>query len=389
MLPGWIALIEVLESPITNNLSALGSPERWITTRIADSVERCLPLKNPRRLLVFAWGRLGDSICHLPLLKTLKDAFPRSELTAVVETRFSDVFAGQPFINHLIECDSRRFHNWRNFTEEVRFVVGLRRQRFDAVFSPWTSKRAARYSLLVGAPVRVGIDRWNKRHRYFNVRNDVQTERHGATTHLIDLSLSLARAIGVEGASGYVQIVIRDEDRVVVQQFQGRRIIVINPGADGREKRWPVERFAKVAKHLLARGDVEVAIIKNPDAPELHGGLLSLVPECIALPVLSVKQLAALSECSLFLISADTGPLHIWQAMGRPVISFAGVTHPFIFNSGAPLNRIIYHPDVCVPGENCKWRPCTRERCYCTESVLVNEVTDACDDVLARLEVKT
>lgn len=349
---------------------------------------------TPRKIAAFAWGRLGDSVCRLPLLRVLKNAFPEAELTAIVEKPNADIFSSAPYIDRLQIIDVDRFRNVRNWQEELAFLKWLRREKFDAVFDPWGRKRSARYALLSGAPLRFGVDLWRKRRLYYNVRAEITSGTRGEAVHLIEHGLILARAAGVECELHYAPIPVGEEDRQAASEEVLNRLVldsgtvaVLNLGTDGADKRWPVERFCAVAKHLLARG-IAVAALRNPDMPELQDELVKEVAQVTALPVLKIKELAAFAEKTHLLISGDTGPLHIWQAMARPVVAIAGVTHPSGFHIDSPYNRTLYHPEICEPALNCNWRGCTRGRPYCTEAVTAQEVVAACDGLLKVISLK-
>lgn len=363
--------------------------EPVITTNVARKAERCLNRFTPRRLAVFAWGRLGDSICRLPLIRALKDTYPQAELTVICDKLFADVFSGAPYIDHLLPLDIDRLRDWRNFREEFAFVRYLRRERFDAVFDPWGRKRSARYTLLSGSPVRAGVDLWQMRRMYYNVVVDIIAGDHGQSAHLIDHGLLLARAVGVPCETRYEPIPFgaadaeKADDAVKTLGLDPGRVVALNLGAAAPEKCWPLERFARLAAHLADAG-YQVAVLHNPGRPDL---VESVAAEsggrAIGLPVMTVKQLAAFARSTEILVSGDTGPLHIWQAMARPVVATAGVTHPSVFQVDPTMCRTLYHPEICVPALNCNWTGCVTGEIACIKAITVDEVIAACEDMLS------
>ncbi len=111
--------------------------------------------------------------------------------------------------------------------------------------------------------------------------------------------------------------------------FFGRSpAVLINPGAGWGAKRWPVERYADVARALLNRG-FRVLVNAGPgeDLPCRHHRRRE--PGAAQLRLLcSVEQLIAITRRVSLAIAGDTGPLHLACALGRPVVGIYGPTDP-------------------------------------------------------------
>jgi heptosyltransferase I len=107
----------------------------------------------------------------------------------------------------------------------------------------------------------------------------------------------------------------------------GDRFVVIAPTAGWGAKQWPAARYGAVAAALgragfrtlvnaaSAEDDVGMTVV------EASGGAATLIP-C------SVGQLIALVRRAALVIAGDTGPLHLADALGRPVVGLFGPTDP-------------------------------------------------------------
>ncbi|MBH0780410.1 glycosyltransferase family 9 protein [Nocardia bovistercoris] len=108
-----------------------------------------------------------------------------------------------------------------------------------------------------------------------------------------------------------------------------RSHIVIHPGAPAA-RRWPAERFARVAAALI---DTGYPILVTGDAAEV--GLAHAVAEAAGLPrrcvvagELTVRQLAATIAGAALLVAGDTGVGHLATAFGTHSVLVFGPASP-------------------------------------------------------------
>ncbi|HET9644255.1 MAG TPA: glycosyltransferase family 9 protein [Burkholderiaceae bacterium] len=100
-----------------------------------------------------------------------------------------------------------------------------------------------------------------------------------------------------------------------------RPVVVLQPGATDPRRRWPAERFAAVGDALAGLGAM---VVINGDAAER--ALAACVAQAMhasAIDVsgsLSLSGLAALLERATVLVSNDTGPLHLADAIGTRTV---------------------------------------------------------------------
>jgi heptosyltransferase-1 len=110
-----------------------------------------------------------------------------------------------------------------------------------------------------------------------------------------------------------------------------RPYIVLAPGARWETKQWPSEYFAKLAQLFIAEGYPIVLAGSKGDMP-LGQAIAQAVGDPKNLVNLvgktNLSELAALLKDTYFYVSADTGPLHIANAYGKPLIAIYGPTRP-------------------------------------------------------------
>ncbi len=100
--------------------------------------------------------------------------------------------------------------------------------------------------------------------------------------------------------------------------------MVIHPGSGGAAKRWPLERFAEVARRL----DQPVAWVLGPAEREDRACREAMETTGAVLDELSLEELsAALARCRLY-IGNDSGVSHLAAALGVPTVAVFGATDP-------------------------------------------------------------
>ncbi len=118
--------------------------------------------------------------------------------------------------------------------------------------------------------------------------------------------------------------------------------VLLSPGAGWGAKRWPLERYAAVARGLAARG-MGVVVNASPSERALGEALAQQSGAMVLEPALG-QLLAVLRRASLA-VAGDTGPLHLAAALGVPTVGIFGPTDPL---RNGPFHGdflVLRHPD--------------------------------------------
>ncbi|MEV7964589.1 glycosyltransferase family 9 protein [Sphaerisporangium sp. NPDC088356] len=115
--------------------------------------------------------------------------------------------------------------------------------------------------------------------------------------------------------------------------------VVIHPGARETARRWPPERFAEVARAMVAEGLRVVVTGSRRERPLalLVAAQAKLAPTSVLAGRTSLKELAALVAGAGLVVSADTGVAHLATAYGTPSVVVFGPGSPARW--GPPADR--------------------------------------------------
>lgn len=136
---------------------------------------------------------------------------------------------------------------------------------------------------------------------------------------------------------------------------RGQPIIAIHPGSGGKQKCWPIEKFAFIIEELWRR-DRSVLVVTGPADEEQRAYLQHhLVPPATGMldflddaPLLEVAE--RLQECRCYL-GNDSGITHLAALLGLPAIALFGPSEPAIWHPVGEHVTVIHEPameDIAV-----------------------------------------
>jgi predicted lipopolysaccharide heptosyltransferase III len=327
----------------------------------------------PRNILAIKLRYLGDVLLATPALHALKVAFPEARLTVLVNRGTDDILRGNPHVDEILPLDRG------SILQQSRFILDIRRRRFDTVVDLTDGDRAAFLTWISGASVRIGFNaeqRWTGR-CYTTVVTG------GAGVHRIERDLAALAPLGIEARDRIPQIWLGPEDDARVDQLaaqlgipRDRSWVVIQPGARYWFKAWPPQRFAEVADRLNERFGCQVLVAGSPQeaaltqavADHAKSRLLNIAGRS------DVRTLAALFKRSSLFVGNDTGAMHIAAAVGTPVVGLFGPSNPVEWGPRGGRAETIYKGLDC---RICFHPTCRRGEDNCMKLITVEEVMAA------------
>ena len=130
------------------------------------------------------------------------------------------------------------------------------------------------------------------------------------------------------------------------------RVLGVAPGASHGPKRWPPERFARVADHMAESRDMKILLLGSeadrPVTGEVARAMKHPAVDWTGATDLAILP-AAVQRCAL-VVSNDSGPMHVATAVGTPVIGVFGATHPRLgFAPVGPADAAVTLDLPCSP----------------------------------------
>ena len=330
-----------------------------------------------KKILIFNVNWLGDVLFSTATIRNIRRNYPDSFVACIIPSRCYPILKGNPHLDELIIFDEKE--RQRSSLAKLRFVQLLKTKKFDVVFLLHRSFTRALICRLAGIPQRVG---YYTKKRGFLLTKRIKPVARDAL-HRIDYYLNIIEKAGLKVEDRYLEFFIDDKDVKFVDEFLNKKsigkdgfLVAINPGGNWLPKRWPEVNWAILADILITEFGARVIITGSYTDIYTAQKIRDLMKEkpIIASGVFNLKQLGALCKRLDLFITADTGPLHIANALGaKRIIALFGPTSPEITGPYPLKNTAILSKDV-----GCKI-PCYVVRCKdnrCMKAVTPEDVIE-------------
>ncbi|MBI4054966.1 MAG: hypothetical protein HY402_02410 [Elusimicrobia bacterium] len=350
--------------------------------------------QTPYRFLVVQTAFLGDAALTLPLLKALREGFPRSQITVLSASETAGVFQNSRTADQVWSIRKRR--NRLYWLALPIWIWRIRRQKFSAALLPHRSHFTALLAYGGGVPYRVGFasSAWP---RLLSEAVSFDWKTHDSERNLsllYPLLPKASREVSWRWHSDPERLRRWSENlRKVPGNPSGPRV-AIAPGSAWRTKRWFPGRFAELARRLQQEQGVQILWIGSirdvPIVREIVAAMDDSTSHREPWNMLSVagktenlQDLVALLSLCQLLITNDSGPMHIAAGVGTPVLALFGpTTRELGFFPQGPRSRVLEATLACRPCSLHGGRRCPEGHFLCMRLITVDEVSRAAGELL-------
>jgi heptosyltransferase I len=269
---------------------------------------------------------LGDVTHVVPMLRTLQQAWPAARLTWVIgklEHRLVGDMPGVEFI--VFDKGSGR----KAYGELRRALSG---RRFDVLLHMQVALRANLASALIRADRRIGYDRARSKDLHGLFIRERIPQRSGE--HVLDAFASFLEPLGLRQSEVRWGIPLPEEALAFASQaLPGEQpTLLISPCSSHVRRNWHAAGYAAVADHAVRRHGWRVLLCGGRSALERQMGdaILAAMKEP-AIDLIArdtIKQLQALLGRASAVLTPDSGPMHMANAAGSPVIGLHAASNP-------------------------------------------------------------
>ncbi len=215
-----------------------------------------------------------------------------------------------------------------------------------------------------------------------------QSPVYDPTAHQVELNLKLVSGEIINKKNVKPEIYLTSEEKEKAFQRlktfgieKGMRLIAVHPEAGYPSKEWEESKFKEVIHQFLNEPQTSVLIFGISKARKIAEFFSSSKQALNLVGTLSLREMiATLSHCHLF-IGNDSGPSHIAQALGIPVIVIASGTNEYEkWGVWADTCRILKHEVPCSP---CHLQFCNVEGHPCMSEISTDQVLESSRELIS------
>ncbi len=278
----------------------------------------------PESICILRLSALGDVIHTIPVVRAIQDQWPECKITWICgsfEYKLLKLIDNVEFIV---------FNKKEGFAAYRKLGKTLKERKFDVLLHMQVAFRANLASLYIKAGTRIGWDRARSRdmHHWF-VKESVESV---SMQHQQDGFLSFAKASGLSIEHPQWNLPVTSDARAFVEEHVDKHkpLLVISACSSHALRNWHADGYASVADYAIDRYGFQVVLSGGPAAIEkemaekivssMKNSVINLVGKD------TLEQLVGLLDRADIVIGPDTGPVHIANAMGTPVIGLYACT---------------------------------------------------------------
>ncbi len=304
---------------------------------------------------------IGDIVLATPLIRCLRNKYPSAQIDFLVKKKYSEILSANPYISNLLLFENNIFESAKK----------IKKEKYDFILDIHNNFRTFLLTLFSGAK----IIRYNNYlfKRFLLTEFGLNFYKEKVPVFL--RYLKTAEPLGILNDNKGLDFFI-DKEIDGQSAYLSKNCIGICPVAVWKTKRWPKENFVDLAKRILEKQDCEILIFGGKNDFDYCENIKSRIsPKAKNLCGLSLKETAvAIRKCK-YLLTNDTGLMHIAEALKVPVVAFFGPTDKeFGFYPQSEKSKIISKNYFCKPCSTKGSGKCPVGDFRCMKDITVGEV---------------
>lgn len=298
------------------------------------------------KILVRLPNWLGDVVMSTAFVGAVKQSFPLAQVDVIIKKELSAIAALIPGINRIHSFSKDEY---RGLGGVYRFGKSLRGEGYDIFFTLPDSLSSAIMGKATGAKQRVGF---SKEGGFFML---TKVCKRPANAHRVDEYLSILEQLTEMPVTGR-KVALTPTD------IKPNGLVLINFNSEAESRRMPLDKGRELLMLLTgAFADMQFGLLGGPKDAVYIEQLLVNAPNLKRITNYAGKTtlvtLTNLMAGAKVLLTTDSGPAHLANSVGLPVVTLFGAGNE---HNTAPYNKS--NLTVIRAGQlSCE--PCVRNEC--------------------------
>lgn len=317
------------------------------------------------KILIVKLSSIGDVVHTLPALKALKDGFKEATVDWIVEEAASGMIRGNDLIDDLIVVKKRGF--LKEPFKTLAVIRKLKSKNYDMVIDFQGLFKSAFWVLNSGAKRKIGFD---KGREFSHLTLTEKLPAYNKNIHAVDRYLTLVDyVLETKNEVHWPKVNFTEDELTNVERLlkeggigSDEEFYVVNTQARWETKEWGSGKFVNVIKEIYFKHGMKAVLVGAKDDLEVVSDIANNVGAAAInlCGKTTLRELACLMSKSKFVLTVDSGPMHIAVAVGAKVISIFGPTSEKRTGPYGNLEDVVRLDIECAP---CFKRHCSHLKC--------------------------
>jgi len=279
----------------------------------------------PQSICILRLSAIGDVCNALAAVQAIQRHYPDCAITWVIGKVEHSLLKGLPGIRFVV-FDKKQ--GWRAYRQ---LKVDLAGETFDYLLHMQVALRANLASLFINAHHKVGFDKARAKELHSLFMSHSIAPRQGE--HVLEGFMQFAEFLGVPKQPPRWDMPISPDDQAWASQQLGSssKHFIICPAASKAERNWLPSRYAAIADWMAAQGYQVLICGANTALEQKLAADIEHHAKCSLINLVgksNLKQLLALVAQADLVLAPDTGPAHMANAVGTPVVGLYAHSNP-------------------------------------------------------------
>ncbi len=329
-------------------------------------------MSERKKILVIKQTSLGDVLHASGHIRSIKQAYPDSDLYLMTATTSVDIYRYSPWVDHTILIDRNRVkaQGYRRPIWAMRYMFDvlseIRKHRFDLAIDLQGLAKSVFFLYFAHARKKVVKGNWwgisGFRNKQCHAIKEMDNVLAVAGIPIVDTSMEFNAS----------KLERKKIDTLLAEINPGNRpMIIFSPFSRWLTKDWPLERYVTLAQSTAAKALIVFTGV--PDRKKIIDQALSTIaPHQIVnlagcLNLIEFAELAGRASC---MVTGDSFPMHVACARKTAVIALFGPTDEKKVGPSGDRDIVIRVPDC----DRCHSRSCPKG---CLKNLAENTVSIA------------
>ena len=270
----------------------------------------------PRSLLLIKPGSMGDVIHSLPVASAIHESWPGTRLTWLIDPRWAPLLEGNPAVSAIHPFPRALFRGFGGVFKAFAWYRSLGALNPDLCVDLQGLLRSGLMARFSGSRRTIGLsDAREGASLFFNSVVSVAEGEHAVRRYLRCLP-----ALGIPVPEEPKWVLPEGDPLPDFEMPEGA--VILHPFARGAGKSMEENAIEEFVKSFRAISNRPIIVVGGVSSASLSNEVIDLTGRT------NLAQLIWVVRRAAFVVSVDSGPMHLASALGRPLLSIHTWTDP-------------------------------------------------------------